>query len=255
MQNKINSSLYMVAAPLFFILYPIYLIWKNFNLEQVSNLWESVVGYKYRILFIVIIHLLIILWKILPNKKPKFLNLFFLRWKPIITIAMLIYPFMPDFKQRFWVISENNVTDFYAIFLPIFIMFIVMSIRNTKDPDLLKEMKDTMSIKPESDHKINSFVVKYSKSIILLGYSFLFMLFAWWIYWIGKVNSDYKDIFIIYPLAFFCFFFGTTLLFNTILDNKPNIKVGNKSSAKASTNKIKNNRPKNLDEDIKVSFK
>jgi hypothetical protein len=57
-------------------------------------------------------------------------------------------------------------------------MFIVMSIRNTKDPDLLKEMKDTMSIKPESDHKINSFVVKYSKSIILLGYSFLFMLFA-----------------------------------------------------------------------------
>ena len=89
---------------------------------------------------------------------------------------MLIYPFLPDFKQRFGVISENNVTDFYAIFLPIFIMFIVMSLRNTKDPDLLKEMKDNLSIKPNTSHKVDSLVIKYSKSAIFLGYSFLFLV-------------------------------------------------------------------------------
>lgn len=240
MQNKINSSLYMVAAPLFFILYPIYLIWKNFNLEQVSNLWGSVVEYKFRILFVIIIHLFIILWKILPHKKPKYLNLFFLRRKPIITIAMLIYPFLPDFKQRLWVISENNVTDFYAIFLPIFIMFIIMSLRNTKDPDLLKEMKDNLSIKPNTGHKVDSLVIKYSKSAIFLGYSFLFLVITWWIYWIGKVNSNYKDIFITYPLSFFCFFLGVFRFINIILNNKSDIKLSAKSNV-VNTNKAKNN--------------
>lgn len=254
MQNKINSSLYMVAAPLFFILYSIYLIWKNFSLEQVSNLWESIVEYKFRILFVVIIHLLIILWKILPNKKPKFLNLFFIRWKPIVTIAMLIYPFLPDFKQRFWVISENNVTDFYVIFLPIFIMFIVMSLRNTKDPDLLKEMKDNLSIKPNTNHKVDSLVIKYSKFVIFLGYSFLFLVITWWIYWIDKVNSNYKDIFITYPLSFFCFFLGVLRFFNMILDSKSDIKLPAKSNV-VDSNKAKNDNKKDSDKSVKVSFK
>lgn len=258
MQNQINSSLSKIGMILFFLWYPIYLIWKYFDIDQISNLRESIVEYKYRILLVIIVHLLIVLWKTIKIKKPKFLELFFLWWKPIVTVAMFIYPFFSDFQQRFGRISENNVTDFYAIFLPIFIMFILMSLRNTKDPDFLSEMKDTLSIKPKTDHKINSLVVKFSKSIILLGYSFLFMLFAWWIDVTNKVSSEYKDVFIIYPLAFFCFFFGLTLLFNTIFGNKPDIKADNKSSAKINklnTSKIKSNRQKNLEENIKISFK
>jgi len=206
-------------------------------------------------LFVVIVHLLIILWKTLPYKKPKYLNLFFLRRKPIITIAIFIYPLLSDFKHRFGEISENNVTDFYAIFLPIFIMFIVMSLRNAKDPDFLKEMKDIQSIKPKTDHKIDSLIVKSSKSVILIGYSFLFMLFAWWIDVTNKVNPEYKEIFVIYPLAFFCFFFGVTFLFNTILDNKLNIKTYNEPLIKVNNSKIKNGCKKRLDENIKVCFK
>ena len=258
MQNKVNSSLSKTGMILFFLWYPIYLIRKDFNIDQISNLWESIIKYKYRILLVIIVHLLIIMWKILNVKKPRILELFFLWWKPIVTIAMFIYPFLSDFQQRFGKISENNVTDFYAIFLPIFIMFFVMSIRNTKDPDFLSEMKDTLYIKPETDDKINSLIVKFSKSIILLGYSFLFMLFAWWIDVTNKVSPGYKDIFVTYPLAFFCFFFGLALLFNTIFDSKPDIKTNNKSSDKinkSNTSKIKSNRQKNLDENIKVSFK
>lgn len=259
MQNQINSSLASkIGAILFFLWYPIYLIRNNFNIDQVSNLGESIIKYKYRILLVIIVHLLVIILKILPIKKPKILNFFSLGWKPIITILMFIYPLLPDFQHRFGRISENNVTDFYAIFLPIFIMFIVMSLLNTKDPDFLKEMKDIQSIKQKTDHKIDSLVMKSSKSVILLGYSFLFMLFAWWIDITNKVNPGYKETFVIYPLAFFCFFFGVTFLFNTILDNKPDIKTDNKSSAKinkVNASKIKNNRPKKLDENIKVSFK
>lgn len=245
MQNQIKSSLSKTGMILFFLWYPIYLIRKNFNIDQISNLWESIVEYKYRILLVIIVHLLIILWKSLPIKKPKFVDLFFIWWKPIVTLAMFIYPLLPDFQHRLGRISENNVTDFYAIFLPIFIMFIVMSLRNTKDPDFLKEMKDIQSIKPKTDHKIDSLVVKSSKSVILLGYSFLFMLFAWWIDVTNKVNPEYKEIFVIYPLAFFCFFFGVTFLFNTILDNKPGIKTYDEPLDKVNTGKIKSSRKKN----------
>lgn len=55
-------------------------------------------------------------------------------------------------------------------------MFIVMSMRNLKDPEALKEMKDDLSIKPNTNHKVDSLVIKYSKSIVLLGYSFLFLV-------------------------------------------------------------------------------
>ena len=258
MQNKINSYLVTAGSILFFICYPFYLIWKNFNVEQLANLWESIIRYKYWILLVIIVHLLIVLRKIAPIKKPKKLNLFFLRRKPIVTVIMFIYPFLPDFQHRFAIINENNVTDFYAIFLPIFLMFIITSLMNTRNPDFLNEMKDNFSIKWNTNRKINPLILKASKSIIILAYSFLFMLLVWWMCLTSKVSSNYEMTFGIYPLAFFCFFFGTTLLLNTILDNNPDIKAGNKSLAKtnkSNTSKTKNNRKKNFDENIKVSFK
>ena len=253
MQNKINASLVSAGSILFFICYPIYLIWKDFNIEQLINLWESIIKYKYWILLIIIVHLLIVLWKISPIKKPKKLDLFFLRRKPIVTVIMFIYPFLPDFQHRFVRINENNVTDFYAIFLPIFIMFIITSLMNTRDPDFLNEMKDNFSIKSNTSRKINSLVLKASKSIIILAYSFLFMLLVWWICRTGKVSSDYETTFWMYPLIFFCFFFGTTLLLNTILDNKPDIKSSTKSNIK-NTGKGKDNK-ENINKNIKVKFK
>ena len=125
MQNKTNSTLVTTGYLLFFICYPVYLIWKNFNIKQLVNFWESIVEYRYWILLVIIVHLLLILLQILPFKKPKKLDLFFLRRKPIVTIIIFIYPFLSDFQHRFARINENNVTDFYAIFLPIFIMFII----------------------------------------------------------------------------------------------------------------------------------
>ena len=89
---------------------------------------------------------------------------------------MFIYPLLPDFQNRFGRISENNVTDFYAIFMPIFLMFIIASMINTKDPDFLQEMKDALSIKTKTSHYINSLVKKSSKFAIISAYAFLFML-------------------------------------------------------------------------------
>lgn len=246
MQNKINSSLSIVATLLFLIWYPVYLIWKNFNIDQLSNLWKSIVEYKYWILLVIIVHLLIILRKILPIKKSKFLNLFFLRWKPIVTVLMFIYPLLPDFQNRFGRISENNVTDFYAIFMPIFLMFIIASMINTKDPDFLQEMKDALSIKTKTSHYINSLVKKSSKFAIISAYAFLFMLLVWWMSRMKKVNSGYESSFTMYPLAFFCFFFGITLLSLTILNNKPDIKSSTEKD-NTDTHKIKNNSKKDLD--------
>ena len=252
MQNKINSSLSITGFILFLICYPVYLIWKNFNVEQLINLWESIIEYKYWILLVVIVHLLIILRKILPIKKQKILDLFFLRRTPIVTIIIFIYPFLPDFQHRFVKINENNVTDFYAIFLPIFIMFIITTLMNTNDPDFLNEMKDSFLIKWNTSRKINSLVLKASKSIIILAYSFLFMLLVWWMCRTGKVNSDYETTFGTYPLAFFCFFFGISLLLNTILDNKPGIKISTKSN---STNTHKNkDKKEDINKNIKVNF-
>lgn len=256
MENKIQSSITDTGVSLFLILYPFYLIYKNFNIEQLSNLGESIIEYKYRIFSVILVHLLIIIWKELPFKKPKFIDLFFLWRKPIVTIIMFIYPLLPDFHQRFgWQIYENNVTDFYAIFLPIFIMFIISSIIPTWDPTFLKEMKDTLSIKSNTNHKINSLILKSSKSIIISAYAFLFMLLAWWLCWTNKVNSWYQNTFTIYPLVFFCLSFGISLLLNTILDNKSDIKSSTKPN-NPNTHKIKSKSKKDSSKNnIKVSFK
>ena len=255
MQNKINSSLWSASLLLFLIWYPFYLIYKNFNIEQLSNLWESIVEYRYWIIFVIIVHILLVILEELPFKKSKFVKLFFLWRKPIITIIMFIYPFFPDFHQRFgWRIYGNNVTDFYAIFSPIFIMFIITSLLQTWDPVFLKEMKDTLSIKSDTNHKINSLIINSSKSIMITAYAFLFMLLVWWLCRIGKVNSEYKDIFAVYPLAFFCLSFGISLLLNTTLNNKPDIKKSTETNSK-NTHKIKNNIKKDSPKNIKVSFK
>lgn len=255
MEQKVKSSLSITGVILFLLWYSIYLIYKNFNIEQLFNLRESIIEYKYRIFLVVFIHLLIILWKELPFKKPKLLELFFLWRKPIITIIMFIYPFLSDFQQRFgWQIYENNVTDFYVIILPIFIMFIITSLLQTWDSVFLKEMKDILSIKPNTDHKINSLIIKSSKSTIISFYIFLFLLLAWWICRTNKVNPEYEKFFKVYPLAFFCLSLGISLSLEMILNNKPNIKSSAKSNIKNS-HKIKNNIKKDSPENIKVNFK
>ena len=128
MQNKINASLLSATSVIILIWYPIYLVSQNFNTEQISNLRQSIVEYKYWILLVIIIHLLLLFLEKLPFKKSKFIKLFFLWRKPIITLFMFIYPLLPDFGHRFGQIYEGNVTDFYAIYMPIFIMFIITRI-------------------------------------------------------------------------------------------------------------------------------
>ena len=248
MQKNINSNLIKTAFLLFLLWYPIYIARNNFNRELFVKFWESVLEYKYRILLVILTNLLIVLWESLPFKKPKKLELFFLRRKPIITIIMFIYPFFPDFQHRFWKISENNVTDFYAIFLPIFIMFIITSLMKTGDPIFLKEMKDTLNVKSETSHKTNSLVIKTSLFTIILAYCFLFFILTFRISCINKVNYWYKDNFILYPCMVFIFFLGVSWFFYTIIDNKPSIKNN--------SNKIKNNvKSKDSHKDIKVNFK
>ena len=253
MQNKINSSLLTAATVILLIWYPIYLVSQNFNIEQISNLRESIVEYKYRILIVIIIHLLLLIFEKLPFKKPKFVKLFFIRRKPIITLLMFIYPLLSDFKHRFWQIYESNVTDFYAIYMPIFIMFIITSLLDTWNPDFLKEMKDTLSIKWDTNHKTNSLVLKASKFTIISAYAFLFMLLAWWISLTKRVDSGYENTFLTFPLTIFCFFFGIAILFHTVLNNKPGIKTSSKSNL-TNNRKSKNNKEEPY-KSIKVNFK
>lgn len=253
MQNKTNSSLLVAATVILLIWYPIYLFSQNFNIEQISNLRESIVEYKYRILLIIIIHLLLLIFEKLPSKKSKFINLFFLRRKPIIILLMFIYPLLPDFKHRFGQINEGNVTDFYAIFAPIFIIFIITSLLDTWDPIFLKEMKDTLSIKWNTNSKINSLILKASKFTTISVYAFLFMLLAWWISLTKRVNSGYENTFLTFPLMIFCFFFGMAILFHTVLNNKPNIKTSSRSNL-TNNRKSKNNKEETY-KNIKVNFK
>ncbi len=254
MQNKTNSSLLIAATVILLIWYPIYLVSQNFNIQQLSNLRESIVEYRYRIFLVIIVNLLIYIWEILQFKKSRILKLFFLRRKPIITLLMFIYPLLPDFRHRFGQIHESNVTDFYAIYMPIFIMFIITSLLDTWDPVFLNEMKDSLSIKLDTNRKINSLVQKASKFTIISAYAFLFMLLAWWISLTRKVNSGYENTFLSFPLMIFCFSFGIAILLHTALNNKPDIKEFTESNSK-NTHKIKNNIKNDSSKNIKVNFK
>ena len=254
MNNNVQEQLSKAATSLGFLWVSIYSVWKHFNIEQLSNLRESIVEYKQRILLVVFVHMLIILWKTLKLKKLKFLKIFLNLRNFIVVIVMFIYPFLSDFQFRFGKISQNNVTDFYAIFMPIFIMFFIGSIRQSWDPKFLKEMKEDLSIKWHTSKKVNSLIIRYSNSIMLLAYSFLFCIFIWRICRTDHVNPDYENTFPAFPVALFAFSLGITSLLDIVLSSKSDSKSSTKSDS-INTNKLKNNNKKHYQKNIKVDFK
>lgn len=198
---------------------PIYMARKNFDVTWFHQLWQTIVEYKRRILLVFVINLIIIFLKSIHFKKMKILNLFTKRWKPLVYIASLIYPFLSDFNERFWKISESNSTIFYTIFLPIFIMFFVMSILDiTSDrKTLVKELKDTLWIKSKTSNKTDSLIIWCSIANSLSIYAFLFCLLTWRMDLTKKVYESYNN-FMLYPCMFFLFSLGISTLLPKIVE-------------------------------------
>ena len=252
MQNKVNSSLIITALLLFMIWYPVYIIGQNISINQLSNFLESITEYKYWILWVIIINLLIILWKTLRYKKSKAVQLF-LQWRPVvITVGVFIYPLLPDFKQRFWMISTENITDFYAIILPIFIMNFLSSIRQIWDYDVIKEMKNIMWIKTQTNYKTDLLIKKSSIFVTLSTFCFLFIILTWWIAIIHKVNRWFLKDFLKYPMLFFMFILWISILLYKILDN---ISEKKEIESKKSISQKPKTKRKTCHENMKISFK
>ena len=201
--DKILESIIFWTA---IIMWIVYNIRKDFNIHFFINLWHSIIEYKYRILFVILVNLLIIIWITTPFKKPRIIHIFLhFRWL-IVFILCLLYPFTNDFKNRFWIISDTNVSDFYAIFLPIFIMLFFYTTtpepwdykRNSEEKTKIKKVLS----KSSSPYKKNK-NFKNSNFIFVILFSFLFALLAFWIYFIRKVNADYQELFIKYPAIIF----------------------------------------------------
>ena len=197
---------------------PIYIARKNFDISWFSQLRQTIIEYKQWILIVFVVNLIIIFLTSIHSKKMRILNLFTKRWKPLIYICSLIYPFLSDFNERLWKISETNSTIFYAIFLPIFIMFFIMSILDiTSDrKTLIKELKDTLWIKSKTSNKTNSLIIWSSIANSLSIYAFLFWVLAWRMCLINKVYSSYNN-FMLYPCAFFLFSLGISISLSQIV--------------------------------------
>lgn len=252
MQNKVNHSLTYWAILLLMIWYPIYIFVQNFNINLLLNFWGSIIEYRYRILWVIFINLLIILRKTLNYKKTKATKLFLHWWSTIVIIFTFIYPLLPDFKQRFGMIFVENVTDFYAIVLPIFIMIFLSNIRKVWDYDAINEIKDIMWINRKTSYKVNLSIKKSYTFLILSGYCLLFTILTWWMTIINKVNHWFRENFSKYPFLFFIFTLGIVILFFTILNNtceKSEEKHDNSTSQKL------NNKKKCNYQNIKVKFK
>lgn len=216
-QYPVLQSIIMFSC--IFICRPIYIARRDFNSTWFSQLRQSIIEYRQRILLVFIINLIIIFLESIHSKKMKILNLFTKRWKPLIYIASLIYPFFMDFKERFWKISETNSAIFYTIFLPIFIMFFIMSVLDiTSDrQSLLKELKDTTWIKSKTTYKIDSLIMWSSVASFLSVYAFLFCLLTWRMCLINKVNSNFNNDFMLYPCVFFLFSLGISIMLAQII--------------------------------------
>ena len=184
----------------------IYNIRKDFNINFFIDLWHSVIEYQYRILFVILINLLIIIWIILPFKKPRIIHIFLHCWWLIVFILCILYPFTNDFKNRFWIISNTNISDFYAIFLPIFIMLFFYA--TTPEPwDYKRDLSEKATIKKELSKSLSSYkknkVFEKQNFVFVILLSFLFALLTFRIYFINKVTTNYKDLFIKYPIIIF----------------------------------------------------
>jgi hypothetical protein len=181
----------------------IYNIRKDFNVHFFINLWHSIVEYKYRILFVILINLIIIIWISLPYKKPRIIHIFLHFWWLIVFILCLLYPFTANFKNRFWIISNTNVSDFYAAILPIFIMLFFYA--TTSEPwDYKRDSEEKAKIKSTLSKKLSPYKRnKISNFVFIILFSFLFAGLTMWICLIRKVNPDFQELFIKYPTLIF----------------------------------------------------
>lgn len=252
MQDKVNHSLTYWAILLLMIWYPIYIFGQNFNINHLLNFWESIIEYRYWILWVIFFNLLIILRKTLNYKKTKATKLFLHWWSTVAIILTFIYPLLPDFKERFRMIFVENVTDFYAIVLPIFIMVFLSNIRKVWDYGVINEIKDIMWINPKTSYKVNLSIKKSYTFLVLSGYWLLFTILTWWMTIINKVNRWFIEDFSKYPFLFFIFILGIAILFFTILNNTCEKKEKRQDN---STSQKLNNKKKGDYENIKVKFK
>lgn len=184
----------------------IYNIRKDFNIQFFINLWHSIIEYRYRILFAIFINILIIIWIILPFKKLRIIHILLHSWWLIVFVLCILYPFTNDFKNRFWVISDTNVSDFYAIFLPIFIMLFFYA--TTPEPwDYKRNSSEKAAVKKQLSKNLSSYkknkIFEKNNFVFIILFSFLFALLTFWIYFINKVATNYGDLFIKYPIIVF----------------------------------------------------
>lgn len=214
MEKSKNYAIEASMLLIWFIWWLIYQIRQDFNVNFFINLGHSIINYQNRIFFVIFINIIIILLKVI-SKKPRIIHIFVNLRRLIVFILCLIYPFTKDFSNRFWIISNTNISDFYAIFLPIFIMlFFVAKTSDPWDYKLYKEERNeirNLLSKSLSPYKKNGDF--FYNIRIFIWFSFLFALLTWWIWFIGKVKHNFWEIFIKYPTLLFLVLFWCHIMF------------------------------------------
>ena len=199
------------------ILFSIIFLWYSINaiVSYCDWIWldhfkDAIIANKRWVLFVFAATIFYIFWIM----RPKW-ALFSHRFNAIFILTLVlwifIYPFTPDFWSRFWYINWVNDAEYFAIFLPLWIMWYAIAITPRAkewvlEKDEINEIKKTLK-NPVTKKKSKAFFDMNNFStralITLMWIWFIFMLTWLRFHFIWVLDDTYVNTYLCIPFGVF----------------------------------------------------
>lgn len=195
-----------------FLILPFRILYAWYNPDWFVRLWNSILTYKWCVLLIFFVNIIVILLKILPFKKNILLRKFLKYYPVIVCLWTFIYPFFSN-----WIFWSYNVADFYAFMLPLYLMLYFIRIAVT--PETFKKYgfdeNENVEMFLESSKPYYNKKPSYSSKVYLsfMWHLFLFCTLIYWLDFIGKIEDWYFDTFIQFPVSIFCILLSSGIIY------------------------------------------
>ena len=216
----IASKLYDINPQtkcIWIILFSIIFLWYSINaiVSYCDWIWldhfkDAIIANKRWVLFVFAATIFYVFWIM----RPKW-SLFSYRFNAIFILTLVlwifIYPFTPDFWSRFWYINWVNDAEYFAIFLPLWIMWYAIAITPRAkewvlEKEEINEIKETLK-NPVTRKKSKAFfdMNKFSTRAVLtlMWIWFIFMLTWLRFHFIWVVDDTYVNTYLCIPFGVF----------------------------------------------------
>ena len=208
--NPQTKCIWIILFSIIFLWYSINAIVSYCDWIWLDHFKDAIIANKRWVLFVFAATIFYVFWIM----RPKW-SLFSYRFNAIFILTLVlwifIYPFTPDFWSRFWYINWVNDAEYFAIFLPLWIMWYAIAITPRAkewvlEKEEINEIKETLK-NPVTRKKSKAFFDMNKLStravLTLMWIWFIFMLTWLRFHFIWVVDDTYVNTYLCIPFGVF----------------------------------------------------